>query len=110
MDPKIWPDLERLIEAGFVPRMKARSLVVVSSYAPYYVHRIPSEEQGRYAALLRRTEQEYRAAGLHSIESGSLYDDVDYKDLVHMVPSGGRRLANEVAPEVRKIAHELYAQ
>lgn len=105
-----WVDLERKIDAGFVPQMRARSLVVVSSFAPYYVHQVAREEQDRYANVLRRTSEEYRAAGLHSIESGGEYADADYKDLVHMVPSGGRRLASEVTPEVRRMAHELYGR
>jgi hypothetical protein len=110
LNPNVWLDLERKIDAGFVPQMRPRSLVVVSSFATYYVHQLAHDEQDRYAGLLHHTSEEYRAAGLHSIESGGLYDEADYKDLVHMVPSGGRRLAGEVTPEVRRIAHELYAQ
>jgi hypothetical protein len=110
MDPKIWPDLERQIDAGFVPQMRSRSLIVVSSVSPYYVHHLSTNEQNRYALLLRRAAETYRAGGLRAMEAGSLYDEADYKDAVHMIPSGGRRLANEVAPEVRSIAHELYAQ
>jgi hypothetical protein len=88
--------------------MRARTLIVVSSFSPYYVHHMTSEEQDRYSALLARAVVEFRAGGVSSIESGSLYADEDYKDSVHMVPSGGRRLASEVAPEVRRIAHEVY--
>jgi hypothetical protein len=110
MDPKIWPDLGRQIDAGFVPQMRSRSLIVVSSISPYYLHRLSTDEQNRYALLLRRTAERYRAGGLHAMESGRLYDEADYQDAVHMIPSGSRRLANEVAPEVRSIAHEIYAQ
>jgi hypothetical protein len=110
MDPKIWPNLERQIYAGFVPQMRSRSLIVVSSISPYYLHRLSTDEQNRYALLLRRTAERYRAGGLHAMESGRLYDEADYQDAVHMIPSGSRRLANEVAPEVRSIAHEIYPQ
>ena len=68
------------------------------------------EEQDRYTAMLRRVVELYPAIGVKALESGSLYDDADYKDALHLVPSGGRRLANEVSPRARNIAHELYAQ
>jgi hypothetical protein len=110
MDSKMWPNVEVQIAAGFVPQMRARSLIVVSTVSPYYIHQMSGDEQNRYASFLRRSAEAYRNVGLHAMESGSLYNEADYKDAVHMLPSGGRRLANEVAPEVRSIAHEIYAQ
>jgi hypothetical protein len=110
MDTKMWPNVELQIAAGFVPQMRARSLIVVSSVSPYYIHQLSADEQNRYASFLRRSVGAYQQVGLHAMESGSLYEEGDYEDAVHMLPSGGRRLANEVAPEVRSIAHELYAK
>ena len=103
-------DLERQIDAGFVPQMRPRTLLVVSSFSPYYVHHMASDEQNRYNALLSRTAEMYRSIGVQALQSGSLYDDADYKDFVHMLPSGGRRLAKELTPAVRNIAHELYTR
>jgi hypothetical protein len=107
-DPKVWEHARAQVEAGFVPSMRARTLIVVSSFSPYYVHHMAGDEQQRYATLLTRTAELYRASGVNAIESGGQFDDADYKDSVHMVPSGGRRLANELTPAVRNIARELY--
>ena len=108
--PDAWAEGAQKIDAGFVPQLRPRSLIVVTSYCSYYVHLLEKEEQQRYRAMLKRTVDTLRAAGIYSQEAGVDYDDADYADLVHLVPSGGDRLAREVAPEVRRIAHDLYAR
>ncbi len=106
----IWGELGIRIEAGFVPQMRSRSLIVVSSYCSYYVHQLSAEEQARYGVVLQRTVDKLHNAGLRSIEAGSRYGDDDYGDMLHFTPSGGERLAHEVAPEVRRIAREVYGR
>ncbi len=105
-----WTEGTQKIEAGFVPQLRSRSLIVVTSFCSYYVHLLEKEEQRRYGAMLQRTVDTLRSAGIQSQEAGLDYDDADYADLVHLVPSGGDRLAREVAPQVRRIAHDLYAR
>ncbi len=108
--PEEWTDGAQKIDAGFVPQLRPRSLIVVTSFCSYYVHLLEKEEQRRYATMLQRTVDTLRAVGIHSQEAGLDYDDADYNDLVHLVPSGGDRLAREVAPEVRRIAHDVYGR
>jgi hypothetical protein len=108
--PQLWNDLDRQIQAGFPPELRARSLVVVVSTCPYYVRQLDDEEQKQYRAALDLTVDKFRAGGVNSLEVGSHYDDVDFKDMVHMVPSGGRRLAHDITPAIQRIAHELYGK
>ena len=44
------------------------------------------------------------------IEVGSEFEDQDFADHFHFLPSGGRKLADRLIPEVRRIAHELYGK
>jgi hypothetical protein len=96
------------IETGIVPQMRRNSLIVVTSACPYYVRRAPVDVQQRYARFVAKAVEILGRQGLHAMEVGSGFEDADFGDFVHFEPSGGRKLADAVAPEVRKIAHELY--
>jgi hypothetical protein len=96
------------IEAGFVPQMRPHSMVVVTALCPYYVRRAPTDVQKRYEGFLGRALEMLHQGGLNAMEVGSRFDDADFGDFLHFDPSGGRKLAEQLAPEVRRMAHELY--
>jgi hypothetical protein len=107
---QLWSDLSKQVNVGFVPEIRSRSLIVVTSYASYYVRQLGDEDRAHYQTMMRKSVELLRAGGVNSIAAGADYPDEDYADLVHLVPPGAERLAAEVAPEVRRIAHEIYGK
>ncbi len=96
------------IRASFPPQMRPNVLMVITAYSPYYIRHASEDLQKRYAGFLVHAANMLRAGGLRTMEVGSDFEDEDYGDFVHFDPSGGRKLAERVAPEIQKMAKELY--
>jgi hypothetical protein len=105
--PEYWSGFERSAATSFPGPTKARTLFVVLSLSPYYVRQLRSDEQTCYSDLRRATVQHLQSLRFSALEFGAGCTPADYADHVHLTASGGARLADVVAPQIRALAHRL---
>lgn len=107
LKPAFHDDMLRTFGEAIPDRLKARTLILLGRNSPHYWNLGSPEDQDRGVAAIRDSVQLWRRAGYAAIEYGRGYSAEDYGDRAHLAPSGGRKLAAEVAPEVRAIAERL---
>jgi lysophospholipase L1-like esterase len=93
--------------AAFPERLRTRTLIVVSRNSPYYVRQLSATEQVRDDLAYRDTVAAWRALGFPATEYGADFSPEDFGDRTHLTASGGRKLAEIVAPEIRRVASQL---
>ena len=91
----------------FPGALKARTLILVSRGSPYYRRRLTPDEQARDDQCFRDAVRIWRDAGVESTDYGRDFTDDDYGDRTHLSKTGGAKLAELVAPEVRAMAAKL---
>jgi hypothetical protein len=106
--PPLWDFMESQIEAAFPPQMRPHSLIVVVSKCPYYIHKLSPVEQLHFNANLHFTAELFERHGIRSLAIGHDFAYTDFKDFVHLTPSGGNKLAAALAPEIKTMARRLY--
>ena len=99
--------LDRAHGLVFPPALRGRTLLLPARYSPYYVNRLPPRERADYGAALAALVRELERAGFAALEIEAGYSDDDFIDHCHLNEAGGRKLAAEVAPAVRRLAHRL---
>ena len=109
--------LRRLASAGdncgdnpllFVPpALRGRTLLLVVRGNPYFVERLNPPERADYRAAFPVFVHQLRKAGYTALAVESRYSASDFVDCCHLNAAGGRKLADEVAPAVRRLAHRL---
>ncbi len=92
------------IDEIFAPQLKSRMLVVLVRNCPYYIDRLPPTEQKRDRATYTAYQTLWREHGINCVVAGSNFAADDYFDRVHLVGSGGLKLAEIVAASVRPMA------
>src|SRR5439155_22335810 len=90
--------------ASFPAPTRPRTLLVVYWLSPHYVHLLTPDEQACSAVVSRATVRHMQKLGFSAVEFGADCDEADYGDAVHLAPSGGAKLADTVAPQIRALA------
>ena len=114
---RIGKELDQRARAGAVLRdnemlflpaaLQGHTLMLVVPYSPYYVARLTHAEQADYRFVQSVLARELRRVGFPTVEAGAGYTPADYADCKHLAESGGKKLAAEVAPAVRRLARQL---
>ena len=99
-------EIDAVIRASMPEPLRRHTLIIVSKNSPFYADRLSADEQQRDAQSYRDTIALYRAAGYHAMTYPDDFTQYDYGDRAHLTVSGGRKLADVVAGEVRAIAAE----
>jgi hypothetical protein len=92
------------VDEIFAPQLKARMLVVLVRNCPYYLSRLTPAEQDRDRATYAAYETLWQSHGINCVVAGSDFAADDYFDRVHLIGSGGRKLAQVVAAALRPMA------
>jgi hypothetical protein len=71
------------------------------------VDRLTSAEQARYHAIIPSYLPGIEGLGFSVLDVSSGWTADDFIDRCHLNAQGGRRLAESVAPKVRRMAEEL---
>jgi hypothetical protein len=101
------PHAARALRAWIPGPDRKRTLVLCIPENPYYVRRLGSVEQAQYAEVFTMAAASFEWGGFTAMEVCKGYSVDDYFDRVHLSEQGGRRLAGEVAPRLRRMAREL---
>jgi hypothetical protein len=99
-----WDDLTQSWRQAFPAPRRARTLFLVLPASPHYLRQFGPRERADYEAVVGLTARSLRRAGFTSAAVCEGFGEADYCDALHLSEAGGRRLAAEVAPLVRRLA------
>jgi hypothetical protein len=102
-----WADLDRSAATAFPPAVRPRTLLLVLGFSPHYLTQLSPDERACYAAVSRATAAHLGRLGFPTLEAGAAFGPDDFLDLRHLSASGGTKLAEAVAPQVRDLARRL---
>lgn len=105
--PHMHAEFERYARAAFPDALKARTLVVVSPNSPHYVNQLTADEQARDALAIRETVIRWQSFGYAAVDYGPGFVPEDFGDRTHLTARGGVKLAERLAPEIRRLARHL---
>ena len=101
-------DQDRLAEWLTPPKLRAVTLVVVNLMSPYYLDRVGPDAREDLRDKGLEHAAAMKAMGFRDvIVPAAGFTEEDYVDLVHTSASGGEKLADAVAPAIRRMADEL---
>lgn len=107
LSPAKHKELAKIYAEAFPPQLIPRTLILVSPSSPYYRSRLTPDETERdrqgYADAVRL----WGDAGYPAMEYGRDFTEDDFGDRTHLSKTGGRKLAEQVAPEIRALADRL---
>ncbi len=92
---------------AFPDEVKPRTLIILSRNSPYYTARLTDSERGRDEMGFKDTLALLKMECYEAMEYGSDFTEVDFGDRTHLTATGGRKLADRVAPQIRQIAIKL---
>jgi hypothetical protein len=101
-----WSNFQHEASTVIPAAMRKRILMVLLPNSPYFVKRLSNDEQARQSLGFSESCKQWETAGFHSIEAGKDFCEEDYVDRLHLAPSGGSKLANQVAAEIVKVNSE----
>lgn len=103
----VWEELAKSIDAAIPRALRARTLVVLTRNSPYYLDKFTAAERQREDLAYQLSVQIWQQAGYEAIDCGRGYTIGDYGDRIHLSSTGGDKLAQQLAAEVRRIAGKL---
>lgn len=89
------------------PRVdRSKILCVMISENPDRIRALTKRKQQAHELIMNQTLIMLKQLGYHAIYIGQNYSGNDFFDGAHLMASGGKKVAFEVAKEIRKIAHQ----
>lgn len=95
------------IRHAFPDKVKPRTLIVLSRNSPYYTAQLTDSERARDEMSFKDTLALLKMESYEAMEYGSDFTKYDFGDRTHLTATGGRKLADRVAPQIRQIAIKL---
>jgi len=96
--------LTRSYARAFPQPLHSRTLLLVGRDSPYYRDQLTPAAARRDEQSIRETVELMRDGGYAALDYGRDFSVEDYGDRTHLAVSGGRKLAEAVAPAVRAIS------
>ncbi len=103
-----WDQLAETIRSSMPSSLRARTLIVLTRNSPYYLAKLTPAEQTRDDLAYTLSVQVWQHAGYEAFDCGRGYTVDDYGDRIHLSSTGGEKLAQQIAGEVRRIAAKLH--
>ncbi len=103
-------ELALIYSEAFPKSLIPRTLILVSQSSPYYRSRLTDDERARDVQGYKDSVQLWRDAGFTAEDYGANFSDDDFGDRSHLSKTGGRKLAEAIAPIVGEIAGRTSAQ
>lgn len=107
-EPAFWKESEQTIENNVAPAMRPRTLALLIYQNPALRKKyMTTSELKRDEAAYDCTEELFEKYGIAALQVAQNYTGEDFRDALHLGPSGGDKLAVQTAVEVRKLAKKL---
>ena len=98
----------QLTEQMVPPDLRAVTLATIDLTSPYYLNRLAPTERNAFMAQAYAQMQRLQKLGFNRVVVAAKdFTEDDYIDRVHLVVSGGQKLATILAPTIRQMATEL---
>ena len=95
--------LEEEIESGFCPELRPNTLLLLDGSCPYYLEKLTPDERTRNQEIYTACADVWRSHGIACAITGLGFISKDYTDRAHLSGTGGRKLADLVAANIRAI-------
>jgi hypothetical protein len=97
---QIWKVFDRNLETVCPSSFRSHILVTTIMNSPYHLGKLSTDERERNAFAYAATKRHFEEHGYHCVEAGQKLTNEDYFDRVHLTGSGGKVIADEIAPKV----------
>jgi hypothetical protein len=102
-----WATYHQALRCSFPDAMRERTVIVFLDCSLHHRNQLSPEEQRLYARLREASIRATEAEGLAVLAVGDELAEEDYADFLHLAPSGGDKMAVQVAAKVRERARAL---
>lgn len=107
-DSPAWRELDATIGFCVPQEWRARTLLVFLPWNPWFTKAYMTQEQKeRLHAMIGFLDKHYTKAGLNTIWNDDALQQEDFYDAVHLVPSGGEKVADMAAIRIDSMAEKL---
>lgn len=104
---KGWEKFRMVSELAVSKNLRQQTLALVTDYDPYFWDYLPSSYKERSMRSRLFAVKMLQKLGYHAMRIGEDFMVEDFKDTMHFSPSGGRKMAEKVAPEIKQMAYDL---
>lgn len=87
--------------------LKARTILFVERYSPYYVDKLNSFEKEKYDLSIESVANKYQSLGISAVVMTPGFLAEDFCDRPHFSSSGAQKLASRLARYIKRKAKEL---
>jgi hypothetical protein len=94
-------------EAAINRQHRDRTCVVVCRECSFFLKQLPRNLLSKYERCVPEVVEGLRQAGFTALDVSKEFTDHDYADHCHFSPSGGNKLARQVADELRHLSQRL---
>jgi hypothetical protein len=102
-----WDSWESSARVAFPAEFRRNMLMVRLFQARYYRDQLTDSERECYAAAFANMSNRLMTDGYNAAELGADWTAEDYVDVTHPSASGGDKMAEQLAGDVRRIAQDL---
>jgi hypothetical protein len=107
--PSWWTDASVNMNALVPDPFKRNCLVVVSTHAPGTLSQLNAIENERERLASIKSVETWSQSGYQSLSMRGKLVDEDFRDSRHLLPSGGKKVAQVVATKIIEMNNSLYA-
>jgi len=104
---KEWKAFESLADVVIPPAMRKCTLAVVTYESIFYRRDLTPDEKIQYELSIQGTVRRMNERGYSAVPVGKDFSVDDYNDVLHFSPTGGVKMADTVAPQIKAMAKQL---
>jgi hypothetical protein len=101
-----WQIVAEDFRTALPEEFRRKTLMVVTSRSPYYLDKLPPQDRQCWQQGVDSTIELAKSFNFNVIAAGQNFTASDYNDSLHLVESGGDKLAELVTPEIKKLAQK----
>jgi len=106
LNPAVGDRVLASFDSFFPSELRQKIIGVVIAPNPLFVAKLPPEIREGLAVIETRTIELFRKQGYRGFVAGMDYTPADYVDQGHLMASGGLKLADQVAVQVRVVSRQ----
>jgi hypothetical protein len=106
--PSWWSSARENMHAMVPDLLKKNCLVVVATHAPGSLSQLNAQESERERLSSKLSVESWIQTGYESISLRDKLADEDFRDSLHLMPCGGKKVAQLVEAKVREMKNSLY--
>lgn len=95
--------VQKAISEVFHPALQPRMIMLLTQNCPYHRDRLKPDERQRDKFVYDEFQKIFQANGIACAVVGQDFVTEDYKDRVHLTPSGGRKMTGIVLEQIHKL-------